>query len=227
MIGRAPSRHHCSFGEFAFIATDPRPPRPPADRRRSCPPPAAAPPFTSLRRPADVRGRVAARAYPNDVRVHHVYTVHGHLGSVWHARSTSGEELAWAADAVDAKGRLTSEVYGNGLMGLYDYHPQSDRLQEIRIGTAPNGEAVGEAVTQYYGYDNLGRLINKSDTQATLASPSAPTAFTYGYDALDRLTSTSDYQGTVSQTYEANGNLKTKNIKGARVGLFFAVPPPL
>jgi YD repeat-containing protein len=118
------------------------------------------------------------------------------------AISSGGSDL-WAADAIDAAGRVTSEHYGNGVEQTYGYdqlglpsHIEVDRpagagsLYEVSVThnsygaptivTDLDGQGLDQTAT--FGYDLGGRL-----TGSTLGQGSDQFRFTFAYDLLQNM----------------------------------------
>jgi len=129
---------------------------------------------------------------------------------------TSGITVQQGFDAV---GRRTRTVDGNNNATDYTYNPWGllEQIREPDLGD-PNARtwtlvynAAGRqiefrqpgGVVQTRAYDDLGRLLTESGTDAE----SPTTARTFAYDALDRTTGVSDPAGGQTYTYSDRGLL--------------------
>lgn len=119
----------------------------------------------------------------------------------------------WRAVDVDASGRISAEVYGNGIVNDYAYNQGTGQLQSIHSSLLVF-DAVRHLEYQYDAYNNVtlrDDLIN--DIRET-----------YSYDRLDRLTEADvssdlyqqvvDLNTTQSITYDVLGNITHKSDVG-------------
>ncbi len=118
----------------------------------------------------------------------------------------------WRAVDVDASGRISAEVYGNGIVTDYAYDQATGHLQNINSSLL-SLESLRHLEYQYDEYSNVTErhdLIN--DIQET-----------YDYDRLDRLTRTGvsstlyegeSFNGSQTQSYDALGNITYKSDVG-------------
>jgi RHS repeat-associated protein len=102
----------------------------------------------------------------------------------------------------DIAGRLTDKTLPNGLKAVYQYDA-ADRVTSIAY-TRPNN-TVMESVT--YSYDPGGQRINKTEGQV----PPQDTGFAATYDEANRLATITIAGEVFTLSYDANGNLTTKN----------------
>ncbi|MEO0442397.1 MAG: FG-GAP-like repeat-containing protein, partial [Pseudomonadota bacterium] len=130
------------------------------------------------------------------------------------AQAGTGTITYWRAVDVDASGRISAEVYGNGIVNDYAYNQATGQLQSIHSSLLVI-DAVRHLEYQYDAYQNLtlrDDLIN--DIRET-----------YDYDRLDRLTTTqvtSDLYSHVTElnttqrlNYNALGNITYKSDVGS------------
>jgi RHS repeat-associated protein len=83
----------------------------------------------------------------------------------------------WQADSRQADGQLTQETYGNGVVGIREYQPETGLLETLTT----DGPA-GQLDQIVYGYDNNRNVRDRDDLVGQGAR-----AQTFLYDSLDRL----------------------------------------
>lgn len=117
----------------------------------------------------------------------------------------------WRAIDVDASGRISAEVYGNGVVNDYAYNQATGQLQSIHSGLVL--DTIRHLEYQYDAYQNVtlrDDLVNDINES-------------YQYDRLDRLTDTytssnlytgSQFNNTQSLTYDSLGNITYKSDVG-------------
>jgi RHS repeat-associated protein len=161
----------------------------------------------------DAAGRLSKQTFPATVAafatplaVSYNYTTLGVLQSITNNATSAAY---WVRDAENADGALTSEAYGNGLVGTRGYDPVTGQLLALRVGSAAAPRSVQD---QTYHFDGLGRLDERKDL-------SVGTSETFGYDQLNRLTTatiTAAGSGTLSSqlTFNAIGNITSKTGVG-------------
>ena len=119
----------------------------------------------------------------------------------------------WTALDVDASGRISAEVYGNGITNDYTYNQATGQLQHIHSGLL----VVDPIRHLEYQYDAYQNVTSRHDHVNDLRE-------TYEYDRLDRLTRTditsstytSDaFNGAQTQTYDVLGNITHKSDVGS------------
>ncbi|MDD1780016.1 hypothetical protein LRP49_02285 [Enterovibrio sp. ZSDZ35] len=91
--------------------------------------------------------------------------------------SEEGKVYYWKLNSLDASGRIRSELYGNGLVNLYDYNAGTGQLQNI---STQNGQESLRIL--HYVYDRMDNVLQRTDYINSIED-------IYGYDALDRVTS--------------------------------------
>ena len=155
----------------------------------------------------DSYGRVATIAYPGadgiSFSTQNVYSTSGFLKEV---RETGTNKLLWQAGTTDNAGRLTQQIYGNGITNTTTYDPLTGRIVQVKAGT---NDSISN---QSFVYDSIGNLTQRYDAVTNLNE-------SFGYDSLNRLTSTSAQAGTgpltqTTVTYNAIGNILTKSDVG-------------
>lgn len=155
----------------------------------------------------DSYGRVATIAYPGadgiSFSTQNVYSTSGFLKEV---RETGTNKLLWQAGTTDNAGRLTQQIYGNGITNTTTYDPLTGRIVQVQAGTS------NSISNQSFVYDSIGNLTQRYDAVTNLNE-------SFGYDSLNRLTSTSAQAGSgpltqTTVTYNAIGNILTKSDVG-------------
>ncbi len=129
------------------------------------------------------------------------------------AEGSTSHITYWRAVDVDASGRISAEVYGNGIVNDYAYNQATGELQSIHSSLL-----VVDAIRHLeYQYDAYKNVTLRDDLVNDIRE-------TYNYDRLDRLTSTqvtsslyegTDFNNTQSQTYNGLGNITDKSDVGA------------
>ncbi|WP_179957788.1 FG-GAP-like repeat-containing protein [Exilibacterium tricleocarpae] len=122
----------------------------------------------------------------------------------------------WRAADVDAAGRISAEVYGNGIVNDYAYNQGSGQLESIHSSLI-SINAVRHLEYEYDAYDNVTLrhdMINDIHEE-------------FDYDRLERLTSstvtsalyntTTDLNTTQSLTYDVYGNITSKSDVGVYI----------
>lgn len=146
--------------------------------------------------------------FPTALSIRYNYTSLGLLASI--SNGNNGARY-WGRNAENADGNLTSETWGNGLVGSRGYDSATGRLVSLQAGT---NAAPGLLLNQAYHYDGLGRMDRRQDNTTGVA-----TSETFIYDALDRMTGASiTAAGIGTQTTEvafnAIGNIISKTDVG-------------
>ncbi|MCG7496538.1 type IV secretion protein Rhs [Vibrio sp. Of7-15] len=139
------------------------------------------------------------------------YAALSELDSNNHAK---GKIVYWTLNDLDAEGRVTSELYGNGLVNSFDYNEGTGQLQNIM--TFKGREAVRRL---HYSYDRTDNVTLRHDLINDISE-------TYTYDTLDRLRSNTLvglnnkhtqnplFNKTYSVIYDDAGNIKYKSDVG-------------
>ena len=160
-------------------------------------------------------GRLKTVAYPSELTAHYGYNARGYLETLKKDSST-GAALE-TRTAVDAYGNVTGVTYGNGAATTRVFDPKTGRATDI--DTAASGGAKIQDNAYAWRSDGLlqSRASHVGGNNAKLEE--------FAYDPLGRLkTATTKLSNvtrrTLSQTYDANGNLKTKTSSvGADIGV--------
>ena len=118
----------------------------------------------------------------------------------------------WRALNVDASGRISAEVYGNGITNSYTYNQSTGQLQSLHTGLL----SVDPIRHLEYQYDAYNNVTYKDDRVNGIHE-------SYGYDRLDHLTTANISSGLYSSTafnntqtlrYDTLGNIKYKSDVG-------------
>ena len=142
----------------------------------------------------DGNGRETLRTYPQGLAVRSSYTDYGQLREI--SNQTSGA-LYWRAEGADSWGQVTSETFGNGIVGSHQSMDSSGQSRRLRWTLA--GSVVAELT---YSYDTLGNLKSQSRGGITES---------FSYDARQRLVGSSlSSGGSTAFGYDAAGNLLKK-----------------
>jgi RHS repeat-associated protein len=128
------------------------------------------------------------------------------------AESSTDTMTYWRAVDVDASGRVSAEVYGNGIVNDYAYNQATGQLQSIH-----SSQLVIDAIRHLeYQYDAYQNVTLRHDLVNDIRE-------TFEYDRLDRLTTTHvssdlydtpDFNSSQSQQYDVLGNITYKSDVG-------------
>jgi RHS repeat-associated protein len=176
--------------------------------------------------------------YPDGEVVNFTYSNQMLLNSV------IGTSTYVQSTAYDSASRMTSRILGNGLTQNYTYYPwnqQGGRLQTLSTGSLQNFtyqyDSVGNITsiadsvnsqTQTFTYDALDRLVTAGATgsaqqggyatetyayDSATGNLSSKAGVNYTYDATHKHAVASLSNGN-SYSYDANGNMTTRNADG-------------
>ena len=152
-------------------------------------------------------GRLETVAYPSGLTAHYGYNARGYRETL-KKHSSMGAALETRA-AMDAYGNVTKVTYGNGVTTTRSFDPKTGRPTDI--DTVASGGTKIQDNAYVWRSDGLleSRASHIGGTNAKLE--------TFAYDPLGRLkaaatklNNSATATRTLSQTYYANGNLKTK-----------------
>lgn len=148
----------------------------------------------------DAAGRTLAFAYPTGFGYRNIYDTNGYLKEV---RNLSGNQLYWAANARDARGNITQETLGNGLVTKKGYKADTGFIESINTDNA--------AIQQNsYAFDAIGNLENRNQNLAGISINES-----FVYDNINRLKNVVNQTGaTTSVSYDAIGNILSKSDTG-------------
>ncbi|MBX2907215.1 MAG: VCBS repeat-containing protein [Taibaiella sp.] len=148
----------------------------------------------------DTLGRLKETIYPSGFKTRNFYNANGYLDQV---KNASTGTVYWTASAMNAKGGITRQLYGNGTEVNKVYDTNTDLLVGVdtRLGAA-------YLQNMAFDYDALGNLTKRRDILL-----SAEEQFTY--DNLNRVTKTRvTGMDSVVLTYNAIGNIMSKSDVG-------------
>lgn len=153
----------------------------------------------------DAYGRPDALTFPTGLGVRQSYTALGHLGTVQNAANPS--LFYWSALQVNARGQVTQEVLGNGVVTDRAFDPQTGLVDAI----SASFNAAGDIQKSEFDFDLIGNLTERRDRRFA-----TPFIEHFGYDTLNRL-ETVDTTGrpTVSANYNDLGNITSRSDVGA------------
>jgi YD repeat-containing protein len=175
----------------------------------------------------DTAGRLDTITYPNtgtaaapkNLKVKYNYNATGYLQSITNATTSA---VIYQRNSLNADGNTLSETYGNNTSQLYGYEPSTGRLQNIGLyGPGSNTPNLGNLS---WSYDTLSNIGSRSDAITGVSE-------SFGYDNLNRLTTVNLLQptqttpDTTSVTYNAIGNITSKNTTGTNVPLNLSISP--
>lgn len=121
-------------------------------------------------------------------------------------RNTATNGVLWQANAQDARGHVTQEQYGNGLITNLGFDQTSGRLYSVQTG-------LGATQNLTYTWDAVGNLTARSDVRQNIIE-------NFGYDALYRVTSMQRLGTTATLStvaYDDIGNITSKSGVGSYV----------
>jgi RHS repeat-associated protein len=131
--------------------------------------------------------------------------------------SDTGHITWWRADTVDAEGRISQEVLGNGLITRRTYDPANGHLLEIKTGGAGISSTDNDLQDVGYSYDDADNVQYRWDHNINVDTD-------YQYDNLDRLTSVrsvhptnATLNWTIGYTYDYSGNFTGVNHAGTPI----------
>jgi RHS repeat-associated protein len=129
-------------------------------------------------------------------------------------KTSSGYQVLWQADQLDASQRLTTARLGNLLKIERSYEADTGRLSSASLKTYTNTQQLGES----YTYDALGNVANRHQNWGSDIANQPVNSFDeiFTYDPLNRL-KTASVTGFPTQTFDYNdiGNLISKTGVGS------------
>ena len=150
-------------------------------------------------------GRLKTAAYPSELTAYYGYNSRGYRTTL--NNGSSGGAALETRGAMDAYGNVTRTTYGNGVTTTRAFDPKTGRPRDIDTAASGGTKIQDNA----YAWRSDGLLLSRaSHVGGTNAKKEE-----FAYDLLGRLkTATTKLSNvtrrTLSQTYYANGNLKTK-----------------
>ena len=161
-------------------------------------------------------GRLKTAIHPSELTAHYEYNARGYR-TILRKDSSAGAALE-TRTAMDAHGNVTGVTYGNGVTTTRAFDPKTGRAKDI--------DTVASGGTQIQDNAYVWRSDGLLHSRASHVGGTNAKLETFAYDPLGRLkTATTKLNNsatatrTLSQTYDANGNLKTKTSSvGADIG---------
>lgn len=154
----------------------------------------------------DALGRPVLHTYPEGFQVSTGYNAQGYLEKVFDPAKPS--HPYWQANAANARGQITQETLGNGLVTTRAFQAETGYLHQIGTGTSAS---YWNVQSLSFVFDEVGNLIQRADDMQSAPGGGSLTE-TFAYDELNRLTSaTIAGVGSVSYGYDAIGNLTNKS----------------
>ena len=146
------------------------------------------------------QNKVDKLTYPSGLVVQNIYSDNGYLKCV---KNVKTEAILWQLDAQNAKGQITQETYGNGLVTTMGYDDKTGWLQRISTNGIQDWT---------YDYDAIGDLVQRKDVAKNLTED-------FVYDTLGRLVKVKK-NGLLTQemTYDEAGNILSKTGVGYDFG---------
>ena len=142
------------------------------------------------------QNKVDVLTYPSGLAVKHIYASNGILTSV---KNNSTNASFWQLTQQDARGNVTKETLGNGLVTTNTYDAATGYLTGISTPGIQNWT---------YQYNLVGNLTQRKDNARNLTEA-------FEYDTLDRLVRVrKNGQLMQEMTYDAAGNILSKTGVG-------------
>ncbi|QHV95638.1 RHS repeat-associated core domain-containing protein [Spirosoma endbachense] len=149
----------------------------------------------------DSQSRIDQLTYPaSGLVLRHVYNTYGYLTEL---RNDANNGLFWKVLAMDAKGDVTQQQFGNGVVTEKQYEAATNYLQ--RIKSTYNGTTLQEFT---YQFNDLAHLMERQDVKRGKRE-------SFEYDDVNRLSLTY-LNGTATDTvrYDELGNITYKSGVG-------------
>ena len=132
------------------------------------------------------------------------------------ATSRQADSLLWQGQSYNAWGKAEQQLYGNNVTARADFEPITGRIRSTTAGIAGAGAAV---LNYQYEWDSLNRLAKRTDANGD--GVTGAVTDDYGYDEIGRLTSYTvsapaipSLQRTVTLQYNALGSIVYKSDVG-------------
>ena len=152
-------------------------------------------------------GRLKTAAYPSELTAYYGYNSRGYRTTL--NNGSSGGAALETRGAMDAYGNVTRTTYGNGVTTTRIFDPKTGRAKDI--------DTVASGGTKIQDNAYVWRSDGLLESRASHVGVTNAKKEEFAYDPLGRLkTATTKLNNsatatrTLSQTYHANGNLKTK-----------------
>jgi insecticidal toxin complex protein TccC len=141
----------------------------------------------------DVTGNILTLTDATDNIQRLAWNVAGQLAGSWLTLKGGTEQIIVRSLTYSAAGQRLREEHGNGVVTLYAYEPQTQRLTGVKT-ERPAGHAAGEKVLQdlRYAYDPVGNVLtvgNAAEAPRFWRNQKVVAQNTYAYDSLYQLAS--------------------------------------
>jgi len=150
-----------------------------------------------------VTGLLDTLTYPVSTASHRLKLQYGYQNGVLQSVSDfdTPSTVYWAANAANARGQVTQETLGNGVVTTRAFDDVTGWMSTVQSGTAGGWQYQNDQ----YLFDRVGNVTQRQNNNATLTE-------SFLYDNVYRLQS-STLQGSpnLALTYYANGNVKTRS----------------
>ncbi|WP_028875727.1 FG-GAP-like repeat-containing protein [Teredinibacter turnerae] len=158
----------------------------------------------------DEYSRPYVSTYPGESNRLMVKNIYNQLGALKEIRNASNDALYYRVKAIDARGSVVSEIFGNGVVTSRTYADEDGELKGIRSGIGFPGT---EAQNLGFDHDSLGNLKYREDFKNNFSE-------TFVYDEVNRLKSTTANYGNgeirnISVDYDPLGNIVEKTGVGS------------
>ncbi len=164
-----------------------------------------------IQRAYDLLGRLTTLTYPDNDAVTYTYNSQGGIETMV---KNPGALTVVSNANYNASGQLTQLVLGNGVTTTNSYDPLTLRLSNL---TTQSGGQSLQGLS--YTYDPIGNITAIADAVTSGNSQ------TFQYDDLNRLTYAQGNYGTVSYSYNAIGNIITKEGRTYSYGITGGAKP--
>lgn len=140
--------------------------------------------------------------------VRNVYNQYGYLKATYDARVVPAENNHLRkVVSMDARGNVTSEIYGNGVVTTRTHYPATGRIKTI---LSTKGSIRVQQLEYYWDY--LGNLTRREELDSVTNELIAED---FTYDSLNRLLSASHPNESMTLSYDAGGNILSKSGVGS------------
>lgn len=158
----------------------------------------------STSRGYDLYSRPESVTYPSGFATRQVYNASGHLSEVQNGANSS--TLYWRALQVNARGQVTQEALGNGIVTDRAFEAETGLIQGIT--STLNSSVIVQHLS--FTFDLLGNLTERRDKRFSTHFVEG-----FGYDTLNRLQSVSTTgAAAVTCAYNDLGNLTSRSDVG-------------
>jgi RHS repeat-associated protein len=129
-----------------------------------------------------------------------VKSVYNALGFVTQMRNASNDDLYWQANAMDARGNITQQTFGNGVQSTHYF----ENVTGKPTGVLSQNSSLTTVQNISLSYDHLGNLQSRADAAVGVSE-------TFAYDNNNRLLQ--------AQSNFGNGDIRTQAVSYDTAGL--------